>query len=127
MDRIEEIKNGSFTAGDVIWLVSEVERLRAERNSAINEASRLHRRLGSVYDSLSKELHRAALNSDDLYTLLDAIIHQRRGAMTELNEIHDILAEGPRLPEGPDARRGPQLPVPRRLRHGRPHSSFAGC
>lgn len=29
MDRLEEIKNGSFTAGDVIWLVSEVERLRA--------------------------------------------------------------------------------------------------
>jgi hypothetical protein len=67
MDRIEEIKNGSFTAGDVIWLVSEVERLRAERNSAINEATRLHYWLGSIYDSLSKEMHRASLNSDDLY------------------------------------------------------------
>jgi hypothetical protein len=82
MDRIEEIKNGSFTAGDVIWLVSEVERLRAERNS------------------------------DDLYTLLDAIIHQRRGAMTELNEIHDILAEALGYQKAPTLEEDPNCPCP---------------
>lgn len=93
---------------DISWLISEVERLRVERNSVITEATHLHYQLGSIYDSLSKEMHRAAFNSDDLGTLLTAVIHQRRGAMTELNEIHDILAKAldyqkaPTLEEDPN-------------------------
>jgi hypothetical protein len=116
-DRLENIKStherGTLVCQiDISWLISEVERLRAERNSAINEASRLHSRLTSIYDSLSKEMHRAALNSDDLGTLLTAVIHQRRGAMTELHEIHDILAEALGYQKAPTLEEDPNCPCP---------------
>lgn len=112
-DRLAEIKDGSFTAGDVMWLVSEVERLHAERDSAINEASRLHSRLTSIHRSLSDAMFSSGiLRLTDLGTLLTTVIHQRRGAMTELNEIHDILAEALGYQKAPTLEEDPNCPCP---------------
>lgn len=112
MDRLQEIKSENFTASDTLWLIVEVERLRAERASAMNEATRLHNRLTHIHSALSKEMPSAALLPDDLGTLLTAVLHQRRGAMTELGEVHDILAEGLGYQKAPTLEEDPDCPCP---------------
>lgn len=108
-DTITSRDLSSFTPAEERFIL-EIKRLRAERTSAINETTRLHHRLGSVYNSLAKEMH--ALHSDDLCTLLGAIIHQRRGALTELAEIHDVLAEALGYQKAPTLEEDPNCPCP---------------
>jgi hypothetical protein len=78
-DRLTNIKDGSFTAGDVFWLVSEVERL--------------HTQTSAIRSRLAKAMPGQTFDADSLFVLLDAVLYQRRGAMIELGEIHDVLAE----------------------------------
>jgi hypothetical protein len=95
-DRLTNIKDGSFTAGDVSWLVSEVERLRAE--------------ISAIRSRLAKAMPGQTFDADSLFILLDAVLYQRRGAMIELSEIHDVLAEA--LGYTQDALDDPESPCP---------------
>lgn len=117
-DRLKEIKAmyDRFGTGlddiDSLWLIKEVERLRAERTSAVNEATRLHNRITHIHSALAKEMSWAALGPDDLGTLLTAVINQRRGALTELAEIHDILAAALGYQKAPTLEEDPNCPCP---------------
>jgi hypothetical protein len=95
-DRLTNIKDGSFTAGDVFWLVSEVERL--------------HTQTSAIRSRLAKAIPGSAFEADSVLTLLDAVLYQRRGAMIELGEIHDVLAEA--LGYSQDAPDDPESPCP---------------
>jgi hypothetical protein len=93
-DRLADIKSGSFTARDVSWLVYEVERLQGQ--------------IESVRTYLSEAV--VGHHSSGIFALLNSVLHQRRGAMTELNDIHDILAEALEYPQ--DALDDPESPCP---------------
>jgi hypothetical protein len=93
-DRLDAIKSGSFTARDVSWLVYEVERLQGQ--------------IESIRTYLSDAM--VGHHSSGIFALLNSVLHQRRGAMTELNDIHDILAEALGYPQ--DALDDPDSPCP---------------
>ena len=99
-DRLPDIKASCHArvygpaVSDVSWLIAEVERLRNQ--------------IESIRAYLSEAL--GGHHSSSILTLLDSVLHQRRGAMTELAEIHDILAEA--LGYRQDALDDPNSPCP---------------
>jgi hypothetical protein len=101
-NRLPDIKDACHArvygpaVGDVNWLLAEVERLRSQ--------------LESIRHSLVASLHRVVFTSDSTFDLLASVLHQRHGAMTELNDIHDILAEA--LGYRQDALDDPDSPCP---------------
>jgi DNA repair exonuclease SbcCD ATPase subunit len=102
-DRLAEIEarkewrhNGTMNAPDALWLMEEVLRLR--------------RQADSIRHRLAEAMHRVVFNSDNTFDLLASVLHQRHGAMTELNDIHDILAEA--LGYSQDALDDPESPCP---------------
>jgi hypothetical protein len=95
-DRLAEIKNGSYTTTDVRWLIAQVEKLRYQLNYV---ETRL--RADLIFSPTT-----------DIQSLVDSVIHQRRGAMTELNDVHDILAEALGYQKAPGLEEDPQCPCP---------------
>lgn len=103
---------GEITVTEERLLVDEIKRLREQREAIQREAARLSNRFTSIHASLVKELSWAALGPDDIDVLLTAIIRQRRGAMTELSEIHDVLAEALGYQKAPTLEEDPNCPCP---------------
>jgi DNA-binding phage protein len=101
-DRLSDIKASCHArvygpaASDVSWLIAEVERLQDQ--------------IESIRAYLSEAL--VGHHSSNILTLLDSVLHQRRGAMTELAEIHDILAEALGYEKAPTLGEDPQCPCP---------------
>jgi hypothetical protein len=98
-DRLEETKKihegGTLIRqASITWLVSEVERLQGQ--------------IDNIRTRLSGAL--VSTHSDDIFILIDYVLHQRRGAMIELSEIHDVLAEALGYPQ--DALDDPESPCP---------------
>jgi hypothetical protein len=100
-DRLAEIEarkewrhNGTMNAPDALWLMEEVMRLRHQ--------------IDNIRTQLSGAL--VSIRSDDILVLIGSVLHQRRGAITELNDIHDILAEA--LGYSQDALDDPESPCP---------------
>lgn len=77
-------------------LVEEVERLRAGRNVALKTL-------------ISDE---GWPQTSDLGTAARYMAHQRRGALTELAEIHDVLAEALGYQKAPTLEEDPNCPCP---------------
>jgi hypothetical protein len=82
VDRLENIKAKHprlHAESDTGWLIAEIERL--------------HTQISAIRSSLAKAMPGQTFDTDSLFVLLDAVLYQRRGAMIELGEIHDVLAE----------------------------------
>jgi hypothetical protein len=94
--RKEWLRAGMMNAADALWLIEEATRLRAETSA--------------IRSRLVKAMPGSAFESDSVLTLLDAVLYQRRGAMIELSEIHDVLAEA--LGYTQDAPDDPESPCP---------------
>lgn len=94
--RKEWLRGGMMNAGDALWLLTEAHRLRAE--------------ISAIRSRLAKAMPGQTFDADSLFILLDAVLYQRRGAMIELSEIHDVLAEA--LGYSQDALDDPDSPCP---------------
>lgn len=98
-DRLENIKAKHprlHAESDTGWLIAEIERL--------------HTQTLAIRSRLAKAMPGRTFDADSLFVLLDAVLYQRRWAMIELGEIHDILAEG--LGYTQDALDDPESPCP---------------
>lgn len=81
-----------------------------EERLLVEEVERLHTQISAIRSRLAKAMPGSTFESDSVLTLLDAVLYQRRGAMIELSEIHDVLAEA--LGYTQDAPDDPESPCP---------------
>jgi hypothetical protein len=100
IDRLAEIISNydRFAVGldDTLWLIREVQRLRAEQIRAVGKLKGTE----------------GWPRTDDLCALIDHITYQRRGAITELAEIHDTLANALGYQKAPTLEEDPNCPCP---------------
>jgi hypothetical protein len=111
-DRFEDIKT-VFTQADADgriaqdspcrWLIGEVARLR-------EDVDRRKAKQVRMYAAMTKARGFSSdIGNERLLTLL---LYQREGALTELNEIHDITAEALDYQRAPSREEDPNCPCP---------------
>jgi hypothetical protein len=111
-DRFEDIKT-VFTQADADgriaqdspcrWLIGEVKRLR-------KDVDKRRARQIRMWDRMTKA--RGFISKMTVEELLEEVIHQRQGALTELDEIHDLAAEALGYQRAPSREEDPNYLCP---------------
>ena len=84
-------------------IISEIVTLRESKAALVDQNKKYYTLLRNEH--LSRE-------SSHLGQLIDSVVHQRRGALTELAEIHDLAAEALGYQRAPTVEEDPNCPCP---------------
>jgi hypothetical protein len=96
------------TLGMAMLVSREVEEWREAAAGFVNDKIKLHKELVTAigYNPCP------GTDDDRVEELVDHVIYQRRGALTELNEIHDLAAEALGYERAPSLEEDPNCPCP---------------